>query len=306
MKNNNLVAVLTLFLIMIFLLAGCGREDEQQIGEQEYGQTAFSNELFFAGSSTLAPTISQIADTFRNEYRTWNRVDRSMPEQEIMISVSTGGSGAGARAVLDGTANFGMLARAAREGERSALSEYQEVIVGIDALMITVQKDNTLGQKRNDIKSSEVRQIFSGEITRWNELDPALPEEEIVLLVRDVGGGAHGVFQAAIMGEVDVSENAVQVPSMSGLVNRLVGNSRAIGYASYGVADQQRDDLVVFSLDGVEPSAANILDGSYPVSRPLVLIWNGQLSSAEQAFLDYIMSEKGMQVVAEMGFLPAK
>lgn len=298
MRLTRVVMSLLLLPIALGLLFACGKKEENG------AQAAFNNTLFLAGSSTLAPTISQLAELFRQEYQTWDQVDSSLPAGEIQISVATGGSGAGARAVLDGTANFGMLARAAREAERDALSDYRELKVGIDALMIAVHRDNPLAGKRTDLTAAEVRRIFSGEISRWHELDPELPNEEIVLLVRDVGGGAHGVFQNTVMERTDVSDRAVQVPSMSGLVTRLAGNRQAIGYASYGVAEAHRDQLAVFSLDGVAPTEDNIMSGSYPVSRPLVLIWNGELSTTEQAFLNYLSSPIGARIIGEMGFLP--
>ncbi|HET97602.1 MAG TPA: phosphate ABC transporter substrate-binding protein [Desulfurivibrio alkaliphilus] len=298
-KRTKFLTLLILSLVISTLLAACGDR-----GKQTGGELPFKSEIFFVGSSSMAPVISQLADQFTNQFRTWDQVDPGLPAAEIKISVATGGSGAGAKAVLDGTADFGMLARDTREEERGALANYREIKIGMDALVIAVKQDNPLARQRRDIGAAELRQIFAGEISRWNELDPALPAKEIVLLVRDVGGGAHEVFQKAIMGKSDFSDRAVQVHSMPSLVSRLAGNRQAIGYASYGVADQFREELAVFSLDGVVPSAENIMNGSYPVARPLVLVWNGELSAAEQAFLDYIRSPAGARVITEMGFLP--
>jgi len=300
MKVQKMIIVLFLSLMLVISMSGCGN------GETEEGAAEFDGSLNFAGSSTLAPTISQIADSFQNEYGTWDQVDASLPEEEIEISVSTGGSGAGAKAVLDGTASFGMLAREARDEERDALDAYQETKVGIDALLMAVNQENALGASRSDLSAEEVSRIFSGEISHWKEMDDSLPEEEVILLVRDVGGGAHGVFQNAIMGEKDVSDAAIEVPTMSGLVDRIMDNSQGIGYASYGIAQQHQDDLVAFSLDGIEPSESNIMDGTYPVSRPLVLVWDGELSVAEEEFLNYIKSDVGYQTINEMGFLPVQ
>lgn len=299
MKRKTIVLVAVAALLLI-LFSGCGGTEPGTAGGG-----SFDGELFFTGSSTLAPTISQIADSFKNEFGTWDQIDASFPAEEIVINVSTGGSGVGANAVAEGTANFGMLARGAREGEVEAIDDYKEYKLGIDALMIAVHKDNALGQKRDDLTTEEIRTIFSDDVSTWNEFDPDLGDEEIVLLVRDVGGGAHGVFQNVIMGDVEVSVNAIEVPSMTGLVERLIGNSLAIGYASYGVADRNRDSLIAFKVDGIEPSAENILDGTYPISRPLIMVRSGDPSPAEEAFLNYIKSETGSNIISEMGFLPA-
>jgi len=302
LQRKTVLLVICSMLLALSLMAGCGN-GEPAAGDADGME--FDGELFFTGSSTLAPTISQIADTFQNEYGTWDQVDDSLPAEDIEINVSTGGSGVGAKAVIENTAHFGMLARGARDEERDEIEDYQEYLLGIDALLVAVHKDNALGQKRDDLTKEEVRTIFSDEVSSWNEFDPALGDEEIVLLVRDVGGGAHGVFQNVIMGDVEVSVDAIEVPSMTGLVERLVGNPLAIGYASYGVADQHQDNLVAFKVDGIEPSAENILDGTYPISRPLVLVRSGELSTAEEAFLDYLKSETGTEIISEMGFLPA-
>lgn len=299
MKLQKRIITFLLLIVMVFLLPGCG-SNETEAGVE----TGFNGEIFFAGSSTLAPTISQIADSFKNQYGTWDQVNESLPNEEIQISVSTGGSGAGAKAVLDKTANFGMLARHAKDTEKEDIEGYQEVRLGIDALLITVNRENQLGSLYSDLSTEEIRKIFCGEFGNWNEVDENLPKEEILLFVRDVGGGAHEVFQNSIMGEEDVSNTAIEVSSMPALVDRLIGNSQAIGYASYGITEANKENLTSFTINGIEPSEEKIISGDYPVSRPLILVWDGQLSIAEQAFLDYIQSEVGYEILSDMGFLP--
>ena len=299
MKIQKSLILVALLLMLTVSLVACDNNNDKNNTSAE-----FSGEIFLAGSSTLAPTISQIADSFKNRYGTWDKVDPNLPAKEISISVSTGGSGAGAKAVIDKTASFGMLARELKTEEKEAIEDVQEFKVGIDALLMAVNKENKLGNGRTDLTTEEIKLIFGGEISTWNEFDSTLPGSEIVLMVRDVGGGAHEVFQKAIMGDDDVSNKAIEMPSMAGLVERLAGNASAIGYASYGVAEQHRDDLVVFSVDGIEPSSDNISEGAYPVARPLILVSSGQLSAAEEAFVNYIKSEVGYSIISEMGFLP--
>lgn len=51
-----------------------------------------SNQILFNGSSTLAPVITAIATDFFDTYGTWNAYDSSLPEEDIAIYVSAGGS----------------------------------------------------------------------------------------------------------------------------------------------------------------------------------------------------------------------
>ena len=75
--------------------------------------------IAFAGSSTLAPVIASIGESFRTEYGTWDKVNPAFPAEEIDIPVASGGSGDGPKSVIDGTADFGMLARAVKDSERN-------------------------------------------------------------------------------------------------------------------------------------------------------------------------------------------
>ena len=122
----------TFFLIMLLVLAvaitGCAGTDpapEKANGANDQGP-AFKAQMTFNGSSTLAPVMSAIATDFIEEYTTWNKVDASFPEENIAIYVSAGGSGAGVKAALEGTSDFGMLAREIKDEERQKLGDMRE------------------------------------------------------------------------------------------------------------------------------------------------------------------------------------
>ncbi len=92
------------------------------------------------------------------------------------------------------------------------------------------------------------------------------------MVIRDLGGGAHGVFQKSIMGDTDVREDAIQAPSMGALVTKVIENKDAIGYASFGMVNQNEGKLIPLKVDGVEPTKENIVNGSYKISRPLIVV----------------------------------
>ena len=58
--------------------------------------------------------------------------------------------------------------------------------------------------------------------------DRSLPDEEIVVVTRDLSGGAHEVFQKKIMKETKVKQDAIQAPSMGALVSKIIENKNAI------------------------------------------------------------------------------
>ena len=262
--------------------------------------------IAFAGSSSLAPVIASIGETFSTEFGTWDKVNPAFPAEEIEIPVASGGSGDGPKSVLDGTADFGMLARAVKDSEKESLgADYVEYMVASDALTVSVNKNNPVCQILDDIDTDTLRAIFAGEIAYWDELDASLEHKEIVVCIRDLTGGAAEVFEKQVMQGTPITENAIQTPSMGALAAKIAENEYAIGYAGYGVYNLNTDSLFAFKFNGVEPTEENILNGSYTIQRPVLFVTNRALDAAEQAFVEYIFSETGRNIVIENGYIPA-
>ena len=95
-----------------------------------------------AGCFTPAPVIAAIGESFITEYATWNMVNAGFTAVAIETTVASGGSGDGPKSVLDGTADFGMLARAVKDSEKDSLGAgYTEYMVASDALTVSVNKN---------------------------------------------------------------------------------------------------------------------------------------------------------------------
>ncbi|NLY86652.1 MAG: phosphate ABC transporter substrate-binding protein [Tissierellia bacterium] len=301
--------LISILLVLILLVVGCSKGssniDNGQAGDNVEENTEYKTQITFAGSSTLAPVMSSIATDFIEGYSTWDKVDSSFPEKDIIIYVSAGGSGAGVKAVIEGTSDFGMLARDIKDEEVEKIGDAKIYKLGVDALTISINPENPLHKVKDNLTSEEIKKIFAGEYKYWDEVESSLPHEEIVVVIRDLGGGAHEVFQNAIMGDTQVREDAIQAPSMGALVTKIIENKNAIGYASFGMVNQNEGKLIPLKVDGVEPTKETIVDGSYKISRPLIVVKKGELNPLQKAFMDVVMSEKGAQIIEEMGYVPA-
>lgn len=308
--KKHIGLILCIVLVFTIVLTGCGKEDNTPVGNEKTDESAtetnndFKAQMTFNGSSTLAPVMSAIATDFIEEYETWNKVDSKFPEENISIYVSAGGSGAGVKAVLEGTSDFGMLAREIKDEEKEKIGDMKDFKLGIDALTISINPENPLHKIKDNLSSEEIKKIFSGEYKYWDELDSSLDHKEIVVVIRDLGGGAHEVFQNSIMGDTKVREDAIQAPSMGALVTKVIENKDAIGYASFGMVNQNEGKLIPLKVDGVEPTKENIADGSYKISRPLIVVKKGDLTPEQKAFMDMVKSEKGSEIIEKMGFVP--
>lgn len=283
------------------------KNKEENKEENKEGKDEFKSQFTFNGSSTLAPVISAVSTEFIEKNEKWSNVDSSMPDENISIFVSSGGSGAGVKSVIDKTSDFGMLARELKDDEKEKIKDLKEYKLGIDALTISVNPNNPIIKlKDENLTKDEIVKIFSGEYKKWKDIDPSLPNEDIVVVTRDLAGGAHEVFQKKIMGDKEVSQNAIQAPSMGALVTKIIENENAIGYASYGMVNQNEGKLKPMKVESIEPTEKNILSGDYIISRPLIAIRSGEPTASEKAFLDFLTSDKGKETIKEMGFVPVK
>ncbi len=55
---------------------------------------------------------------------------------------------------------------------------------------------------------------------------------------------------------------------------------------------------------GVLPSEETVLDGTYPISRPLLYYTDGEPTDAIEDFIDYCLSSEGQEKVSDVGYVP--
>lgn len=78
----------------------------------------------------------------------------------------------------------------------------------------------------------------------------------------------------------------------------------SVGAGSTVWGDNSSDiENIAISVDGVEPTAENIRDGSYALHRDLILVTKGELSAPTSDFINWILSADGQSVVADSGFV---
>ncbi|MCF0149909.1 MAG: phosphate ABC transporter substrate-binding protein [Firmicutes bacterium] len=314
---------LLLAMLMVFSMAACGAKEEPAPAPAPAETTAettteapaepaepqFQSQILFCGSTSLYPIMSSLASSFTETYVTWDKVDASMPASNISIYVAPGGSGVGVAAAIDGTADFGMLARDIKSKEVESLGEhYGEYVVARDALTVSVNMENPICSVMNDMDTDTIRKIFCGEITTWDQVEASLPAETINVYIRDLSGGAYEVFQKAIMGDSEIVASATQSASMTELATNITNDKWGIGYAGYGAynkANAEKQVLFAMKVDGIEATEENIISGTYTVQRPVMFVTGDEISASEQAFIDYIFSEIGFDVVEKNGYIPA-
>lgn len=84
------------------------------------------------------------------------------------------------------------------------------------------------------------------------------------------------------------------------LATKVAQTKGAIGYISLSSVDES---VKALNVEGVEPTEATVLDGTYKIQRPFVFMWNKSvtLTNVAQDFLNFLKSQTAQDVVKEEG-----
>ena len=117
----------------------------------QYSPSGLSGTIRVGGSTSVDPLMQGL----RQAYIALN--------PNVQIEISGGGSGTGISEATSGVIEMGMSSRALRDNEKEALAD---ITIALDGVAIIVNPANPM----TDITTEQVREIFTGEITRWTDL----------------------------------------------------------------------------------------------------------------------------------------
>ena len=259
-------------------LAACGGGSE----EIEI-DAALSGTVSTDGSTSMEKVIGGLGEMFMEM------------NSGITFTYNPTGSGSGIKAVQEGRCDIGLASRNLKAEE--AESGLTETVLAYDGIAVIVNPENPV----SDLDVATIAKIYLGEITNWSEVGGN--DAEIVLIGREAGSGTRDGFES-ITGTEDACQYRQELTSTGDVITAVSQNPGAIGYASVASV---KDTVKTLTVAGVAPSNETILDGSYVIQRPFVLVTKAdtQLSAAAQAFFDYALSADAHEIITAAGVVPA-
>lgn len=147
------------------------------------------------------------------------------------------------------------------------------------------------------------------EDTAAEETGSSLAGNEITVVSREDGSGTRGAF-IELTGVEQKDENgektdlttveAIITNSTEVMMTTVAGDENAIGYASMG---SMNDTVKAVQVNGVDPTAENVKNGTYELARPFNIATLGDVSDVAQDFINFIMSADGQAVIEEKGYI---
>jgi phosphate transport system substrate-binding protein len=273
-KMSKIVRVFLVSLVCFAFLAGAAAAKENVIVN---------------GSTTVLPISQATAEAFMKK------------NPDVNLSISGGGSGNGIKALIDKTAQIANSSRPLKkEEEQLAASKGVKPVshtVAIDALTPIVHPTNPV----NDLTLEQLSLVYQGKITNWKELGGK--DMKIIVISRDTSSGTYESWQEKILHKEKVTPRA-QLQASSGAVVQAVSKNRyAIGYVGIGYLSKS---VKAVTVNGIEASAKNALEGKYPIARPLYMFTDGKPTGAVADYFKFVLGAEGQNIVKKQGFVPVK
>ncbi|MFA5090626.1 MAG: phosphate ABC transporter substrate-binding protein [Candidatus Omnitrophota bacterium] len=270
--------------------------------------------VMFATSAFAAKDKNSIqvkgSDTMVNLGQAW--AEKYMEKNPAnFVAVTGGGSGTGISSLISGTCDIAMSSRNIKDkevslAEQKGINPY-EIKIALDGLAVVVNPNNPVSK----LTIEQLAQVFTGKVKNWKELGGM--DSRIVLLSREVNSGTHVYFKEHILrknnpdSQEEFVANALMLSSSQAIADEVAQNASAIGYYGMGYISSRQKAIMVARDDKSEyeaPTIENVINGKYPISRPLFLYTNGQPQGPVKKFIDFCFSKEGQDIVLKTDFVP--
>jgi len=301
------------------ILAACGNADA---GTSDGGDGAAGASVFVSGSSTVEPITALVAELFAEENSGFD------------YTVEGPGTGDGFALFCNGETDISDASRAISEEEIAACEEagieYTEILVAYDGLAVITSADNDavsclsfadlyalLGPESQGFDTWAAANDLAVELPDgFGELHAPYPDADLVVTAPGEESGTFDSFvEIALEDIADEREqdattrpDYVASPNDNVIIEGITGTVTSLGWVGLAFATENAETVKIIQVDGgegcVAPSAETVVDGSYPIARPLYIYVNdgrAEENSTLVEFVDYYLAN--LDTAGEVGYV---
>lgn len=341
MRRNVLILLAVLGLVGAACGSQAGGTDEAQPGDttQAPATTAapsgeggdgstgeLSGQIVVSGSSTVEPVTARVAEDFAGMH------------PGVAISVDGPGTSDGFVLFCNGETDISDASRPIKQSEIDTCLENGvepiEIRVAIDGLSVLTSVENDLV---DCLDFGDLYALLGAESTgfqQWsdaNDLAAELqaaglggnhapyPDEPLVVTAPGEESGTFDSFVEIVLEgiaeergqEPEPRPDYVASPNDNVIIEGISGSRTSLGWVGYAFFLANQDVVKALAVDGgegcVAPTPDTIASGEYPIARPLFIYVNRQRAEEKPeltAFVDYYLTDQGLQEVNEAGYVP--
>jgi phosphate transport system substrate-binding protein len=252
------------------------------------------------GSSTVYPITEAAAEGFQKQ-------------GGAKVTVGISGTGGGFKKFCKKETDISNASRKIKDTEKAACAEagvkYIEIPVAIDALAVVINKDNTWA---TDLTLDELKKMWSPEtqppVTKWNQVRAGFPDAPLKLFGPGPDSGTFDYFTEKVVGK-ERSSRKDFTPSEDDnvLVQGVSRDKNALGYFGFAYYEANKTRIKSVKINGVEASAANVDNKTYPLARTIYIYVNADSAKKPEvkSFVEYYLTN-ATTFVNKVKYVPLK
>lgn len=309
MKNKKLLVNIIVVIIGIGVCVGCyflynsltkeNTENVQEIAEPISTEPLFSDEDYpiVDGSTATIP----LAEAFEANFKA-----KDIEEVEINHSKTHNAY----VNLINGDVDLILVT----EPSEDELKLAEENGVELEVVKVVNEGFVFFINSKNPVKSltlEQIQQIYSGEITNWNEVGGN--DQKIIAYQRPVNSGSQTGMLSLVMKEKTLVEAPTEyiasgMQDIIDVVSDYENSSGAIGYSYYYYANTMylSDNIKLLSVNDVEPNNETIKEGEYSIQTAyyIVIRKDEPEDSKTRVLMDAMLSARGQLVAENAGYVP--
>ena len=295
------LSILLFLGIFAFGLQSCKSDGSKT---ETGNQKTLSGTIAIDGSSTVYPITEAVAEEFRSV------------AGDVRVTIGVSGTGGGFKKFGRGETVISDASRPIKDKEAKVCEEngisYVALEVAYDGLAVVIHPENDWA---STLTTAELKKIWEpeaqGKVTKWNQIKPAFPNNDLILLGPGTASGTFDYFTKAIVG-TEGSSRGDYMPSEDDhvLVQGVAGNKNALGFFGLAYYLENKDKLKLVSVDDgngpVLPSIETVSNGTYqPLSRPIFIYVNNDGAKRPEVveFVRFYL-ENASELVQDVGYIP--
>lgn len=197
----------------------------------------------------------------------------------------------GYKAIVDGETDILFCASPSAEQKQYAEEQGVELIyvpVGLEAFVFFVNENNPV----ENLTTQQVRDIYGGKYKNWSQVGG--PNRVINPVTRLEGSGSQSAMNA-FMGNTKIAPKSPFA---------ITGGSIGFSFRFYMDGIVGNESVKMLSLNGVEPTAENIQNGTYPIIAQFYAIYRADNENENIPILiDWLLSDEGQTLIEESGYV---
>ena len=166
--------------------------------------------------------------------------------------------------------------------------------IGLSGTAVAVNASHSI----SNLTKEQVRAIFSGEIKDWSQVGGT--PGEIKVFVREPSAATRQIFDEYIFGgKPTYRTDYTPVDSADSTMKALTSFKDSVSMLTITDATLKDPTIKLVSLDGVQPSTATLASGTYPMRRPLYIVYSlTKAKPAITALIEFARTAEGQKLLS--------